>query len=243
MTLLSLVILVQVTWVGCCGILTAVKLPPKQSFAAPGQMVLNPSHSPLTPGWGAGFINSVFSKLFPPAQGSRMAKRDGGKCESRKAVATLVSVMLDVTISMWHYLSVTLQSHSPWKDCRFWSCGHSGGLLPRELRAQLQPRVAPWTWLDGSFQHNQHKVLLTQICLLWVFVEASNFTLQIIILSCFAWILAKNTRLAQPATAGSFWKENLAEALKTGRRSWPHWAPPPLLWPWWSLGWWDTALF
>lgn len=51
--------------------------------------------------------------------------------------------MLDVTVYMGHYLSVTLQSHSPWKDFSFWSCGHSGGLLPGKLSAQLQPRVAP----------------------------------------------------------------------------------------------------
>lgn len=28
------------------------------------------------------------------------------------------------------YFYVTLQSHGPWKDFKFWSCRHSGVLLP-----------------------------------------------------------------------------------------------------------------
>lgn len=99
------------------------------------------------------------------------------------------------------------------------------------------PMELRWTWLDGSFQQNQHKVPLTQICLLWVFVEASNFTLQIIIPSCFAWMLAKNTQLAQPAAVRGFLESKSCRGIKNGEKV----QAPPLLWPWWSLGWWDTA--
>lgn len=179
-------------------------------------------------------FSKSFSLLLKDQWWQKRGRGRWGKCESRKAVGAPGDCHGGCNYLHMKHLSVTLQSHSLWKDFKFWSCGHSRGLLPRKLSDQLQ---LPWTWLDGSFQQNQHKVLLTQICLLWVFVEASNFTLQIIILSCFTWILAKNTWLAQPAAIGSFLERKSCRGIKNGEKV----QAPPLLWPWWSLGWWDTA--
>lgn len=100
----------------------------------------------------------------------------------------------------------------------FGSAGTVGVYYPENSVSSSSPMQLPWTWLDSSFQQNQHKVPLTQICLLWVFVEASNFTLQIIILSHFTWILAKNTRLAQPAAVGSFLERRSCHGIKNGEK-------------------------